>query len=176
LLLDLPRTLLLIPASMARIHVDQTVLAIPLTEYVVRLASDRPESTLHEGEHAGDLVAAAAGGEELLDAEVGIADAHERDVIGVVTLEVVIPDIADHLFQLLVELVFGEFGLLVGSGVVVVDVGWHVNVNDAETLFDGPFYIEADGVGDEGIVSDGAVGDGIDVGGDLGTKDFRRGE
>lgn len=76
-----------------------------------------------------------------LDAQVGITDAQEEQVLDLVELQVVVPDVADQLADLVLQ------GLLVGAGrerldvLGVRDVEGDVGVDDAEAVLARPVYV-----------------------------------
>lgn len=77
----------------------------------------------------------------MLDAEVCVANSHQRDRRGRIYLKVVVPQIAEQVFSLLLHCVLCRFR---DEGIGVCRLGdmlRDIDVYHSEIVADGPFYI-----------------------------------
>lgn len=140
------------PAGVIRSDPDVGVLLVPRREMRVGLGFDGAEGAGNKGENAGDAGPSVAGGEELLDADIGVADADEDNAVGVIEADVVVPEVAQEFLALALDRIgissagLGE-GSVEGSSVGAVGyVEGNVDVDDGKTVVTSPFNIRADGV------------------------------
>lgn len=77
------------------------------------------------------------------------------------TFEVVVPEVAEEVFGLVVEFSFANLWLEDGCVVGIGDVGGDVDVENAEAVCDGPVDVLTYSVRGDSIVRGNSAGDGI---------------